>query len=544
MSGEPLRFFAGLCLLDTRSAVMLLTDIVTTSERVAAARKRLQKIGLLADCIRRLAPAEIEIGVSYLAGSLPQGRLGVGYTVVQEALKTPAAGGPRLTLPEVDTALTRLLQTTGKGSLSERRAQLNSLFLQATRAEQDFLARLLMGELRQGALEGIVVEAIAKAASVPASDIRRAVMLAGDMAPVARSALTEGAKGLQHYRLELLKPVQPMLADSAEDVGEALAHFRCASFEYKLDGARVQVHKEGTEVRVFTRSLNEVTGAVPEVVELLRRLPAQALIADGEALALNADGTPQPFQVTMRRFGRKLDVEAMRAELPLTAFFFDCLHIDGEDLIDQTAASRFSALEGVLPHPAVIPRLVTAHRQAAEAFLAQALGRGHEGVMAKALDARYEAGRRGASWLKIKRAFTLDLVVLAAEWGSGRRRGWLSNLHLGARDPATGSYVMLGKTFKGMTDAMLEWQTTKFQELAIARDAYTVYVQPQLVVEVAFNDIQASPHYPGGVALRFARVKHYRQDKRAQEADTIDTVRSLYRQQLTHQSACAGVLPD
>ena len=516
---------------------MLLIDIVTTSERVAATRKRLEKIGLLAECIRRLPPEEIEIGVSYLAGSLPQGRPGVGYTMVQEALKTAAARGPTLTQREVDAAFTRLSQTTGKGSAAERRAQLGRLFSRATHAEQDFLARLAIGELRQGALEGIVVEAIAKAAAVPAEAIRRAVMLAGDIAPVAKVVLTEGVNGLGRFRIELLKPVQPMLAQTAEDVGDALAQLGRANFEYKLDGARVQAHKQGTEVRVFTRSLLEVTAAVPEIVEALRRLPAHALIVDGEALALKPDGTPQPFQITMRRFGRKLDVEAMRAQLPLSAYFFDCLHLEGQDLINERAASRFSAMAEVLPQGLVIPRLVTADPQAAEAFLAQALARGHEGVMAKALDARYEAGNRGATWLKIKRAYTLDLVVLAAEWGSGRRRGWLSNLHLGARDPATGGFVMLGKTFKGMTDAMLQWQTGRLQELEIARDAYTVYVRPELVVEVAFNDIQASPHYPGGLALRFARVKRYRPDKRAKEADTIDTVRSLYRQQMEKQVA-------
>lgn len=289
---------------------------------------------------------------------------------------------------------------------------------------------------------------------------------------------------------------------------------------------------------MFTRSLNEVTGAVPEIVELVRRLPVHALIIDGEALALNADGTPQPFQVTMRRFGRKLDVEAVRARLPLSVFFFDCLHLEGQDLIDHTAVSRFSALEGVLPKDLIIPHMATADVQEAEAFLAQALDRGQEGVMAKALEVGYDAGRRGASWLKIKRASTLDLVVLAAEWGSGRRRGWLSNLHLGAQDPSTGGYVMLGKTFKGMTDAMLQWQTQRLEELATERDPYTVYVRPELVVEVAFNDIQTSAQYPGGYALRFARVKRYRPDKSAQEADTLDTVGTLYRRQLARQGVC------
>jgi DNA ligase-1 len=322
-----------------------------------------------------------------------------------------------------------------------------------------------------------------------------------------------------------------MLAQTADDVTDALARLPRAGFEYKLDGARVQVHKAGKEVRIFTRELNDVTVAAPEVVEAIVQLPIESLILDGEAISFRADGMPQPFQITMRRFGRKLDIAAMRETLPLSGCFFDCLYVDGNSLIDRPQDERFATLAATLPQTAVIPRLVTVDPHAAQTFVEEALARGHEGVMAKALDAPYEAGARGAGWLKIKQAYTLDLVVLAAEWGSGRRHGWLSNLHLGARDPVTGGFVMLGKTFKGMTDAMLTWQTQRFQEIAIGRDDYTVQVRPELVVEIAFNDIQASPHYPGGMALRFARVKRYRPDKRPDEADTIDAVRTLFQRQ-------------
>jgi ATP-dependent DNA ligase I len=408
---------------------------------------------------------------------------------------------------------------------------MRNLFARATRAEQEFLARLLVGELRQGALGGLMIEAVARAAEIPVAEIRRSVMLTGMIAPVARAALAEGKSGLARFAIELFRPLRPMLAQTADDVTDALARLPRAGFEYKLDGARVQVHKSGGDVRVFTRELNDVTGAVPEIVEAIGQLPVQSLILDGEVIAFRPDGRPQPFQTTMRRFGRKLDVAAMRESLPLSGCFFDCLYVDGRQLIDRPQEERVAALAAALPRTAVIPRLVTGDAQSAHAFVEEALARGHEGVMAKALDAPYEAGARGAGWLKIKRAHTLDLVVLAAEWGSGRRRGWLSNLHLGARDPADGGFVMLGKTFKGMTDAMLTWQTQRLQEIAIGRDDYAVHVRPELVVEIAFNDIQTSPHYPGGMALRFARVKRYRPDKRADEADTIDTVRALFQRQ-------------
>jgi DNA ligase-1 len=356
------------------------------------------------------------------------------------------------------------------------------------------------------------------------------VMLAGALAPVARAALVEGDEALTRFMIQLFQPIQPMLAQSADGVDAALAELGEAALEYKLDGARIQVHKAGNEVRVFSRNLREVTGAVPEVVEIVGALPAETIILDGEAIALRADGTPQPFQVTMRRFGRKLDVDALRQTLPITPVFFDVLYLGGRPLVDEPHARRVSALAETVPPRWLVPRLVTARPDEGEAFLKRSIETGHEGVMAKAVDGAYAAGRRGQAWLKIKRARTLDLVVLAAEWGHGRRRGTLSNLHLGARDAARGGTVMLGKTFKGLTDEMLAWQTKKLLEIEIARDAYTVYVRPELVVEIAFNDIQESPQYPGRLALRFARVKRYRTDKPAAEADTLATVQAIFTQ--------------
>ncbi len=520
---------------------MLLNDLVETSRRVGEVSGRLAKIEQLAGCLRRAGPDEIEVAVSWLSGDLRQGRIGVGYAALREAMAETAAPSATLTLSEIDAALDRVQQVRGAGSAAERLRQLRALFGRATRDEQAFLVRLMVGELRQGALEGLMVEAVARAAEIPVADIRRAVMLTGALAPVARAAFAEGKAGLTPFAVELFRPLRPMLAQTADDVTDALARLPQAGFEYKLDGARVQVHKSGGDVRIFTRELNDVTCTAPEIVEAVGTLPIPDMILDGEAIAFRADGMPQPFQITMRRFGRKLDVAAMRSTLPLSVYFFDCLYLDGVPTIDRGQDDRFAALAASLPQALVIPRLVTRDVDAAHAFVEAALKRGHEGFMAKALDAPYQAGARGAGWLKIKRAHTLDLVVLAAEWGHGRRRGWLSNLHLGARDPATGGFVMLGKTFKGMTDAMLTWQTQRLQELAIARDDYTVHVRPELVVEIAFNDIQESPHYPGGMALRFARVKRYRPDKRPEEADGIDTVRALYRRQAGEKDTTAAV---
>jgi ATP-dependent DNA ligase I len=510
---------------------MRLNEIVQTSARVAGASARLAKIAHLGDCLRQAGPQAARVAVGLLTGLPRQGRIGIGYATLREARAEPPAPQPSLTLVELDAIFDRLLAVKGKGAAAERLRLLRELFGRATEAEQEFLLRLLVGELRQGALEGVMVEGVARAAGLPAADVRRAAMLAGDLGVVAEAALGHGAAGLARFAVQLFRPVQPMLAQPAEDAGDALARLGEAAFEWKLDGARVQVHKKGDEVRVFTRKLNEVTGAVPEIVEVVRALPVSELILDGEAIALRPDGRPQPFQVTMRRFGRKLDVEAMRQALPLRCFFFDALALGGETLIDRPGRERVAALDAALPGELRIPRIVTSRLQDAQAFVKGAIEHGHEGAMAKALDAPYEAGRRGAGWLKVKQAHTLDLAILAAEWGHGRRRGFLSNLHLGAYDPAQNGFVMLGKTFKGLTDEMLAWQTEKLLALEIGRDADTVYVRPDLVAEIAYNDLQESPHYPGGLALRFARVKAYRADKRAADADTIDTVRALFARQ-------------
>ncbi|HVH68294.1 MAG TPA: ATP-dependent DNA ligase [Gemmatimonadales bacterium] len=508
---------------------MLLGELVQTSRRVAETRGRLAKIEQLAALLRRAEPDEIETAIAFLSGTPRQGRIGLGYATLEEVRseKTGGADAPTLTLAAVDALLQRLATTAGKGSAAVKQKLLSELFSRATAPEQEFLFRLGIGELRQGALEGLVAEAVARAAAVDADALRRAAMLAGDLGRVAHAALTQGRTGLAAFHIELFRPLQPMLAQAAADVGDAVARLHEAAFEFKLDGARIQVHKQGDVVRVYSRQLNDVTTAVPEVVAAVRGLPLTDAILDGEAIALRPDGTPQPFQVTMRRFGRKLDVARLRAELPLTPFFFDILHADGVSLLDQPYTRRFAALAAAVPDEQRVPRLVTADASAAAAFYQRAIAAGHEGLMAKALDAGYDAGARGAAWLKVKPAHTLDLVVLAAEWGHGRRRGWLSNLHLGARDPSGGGFVMLGKTFKGMTDEMLEWQTAELLARETRRDSYVVYVRPELVVEVAFNGIQASQQYVGGVALRFARVLRYRPDKGPDQADTIDTVREL-----------------
>ncbi len=424
----------------------------------------------------------------------------------------------------------------GAGSKTERTAIIAALFATATDTERDFLSRLLQGELRQGALESLMIDAVAAAASLPASAVRQAAMVANGVASVAHAALTEGLSGLRRYALVLMQPVAPMLAQPADDVAFALRAFGTAAFEWKLDGARVQVHKSETDIRVFTRNRNDVTASVPEIVDALRDVAARELILDGEAIALRANGAPQPFQVTMRRFGRTLDVSEMRAALPLSVFFFDCLRYDAQTLTEAPASARFEALARAVPPKLRVPRIVTGDADVASAFCDDALDRGHEGVMAKSLTAPYEAGKRAASWLKVKRLHTLDLVVLAAEWGHGRRKGWLSNLHLGARDEQSGKFVMLGKTFKGMTDEMLAWQTQALLARETRRDDWTVHVRPELVVEVAFNDLQSSPRYPGGLALRFARVKRYRDDKGPADADSIGTVRAIYDGQLARTS--------
>jgi DNA ligase-1 len=505
---------------------MWFAAVVETSRRVAETSRRLEKIDLLATLLRQLDAEEVEIVVAYLSGYTRQGRIGIGYASLRAAGSEPAITAA-LAIHELDRTLTELAAVEGPGSEQRRRELLHNLMARATKPEQDFLGALLLGEIRQGALEGIMVEALAKASGIASDAVRRAVMMAGDIARVARTALESGADGLARYDIQLFRPVQPMLAQTSEDVEEALGELGEAALEYKVDGARVQVHRSGDDVQIFSRALNNVTGAVPEIVEAVRALPARNLILDGEVISLTPGGRPQPFQVTARRFNRKVDLDRMRAELPLSPFWFDLLYLNGQSMLDEPQSRRFQVLTELSPTAALIPNVRTADAEAAARFVDQAIAAGHEGVMAKSAESPYAAGARGQSWLKIKRPHTLDLVILAAEWGSGRRKGWLSNLHLGARDTAKGGFAMLGKTFKGLTDEMLAWQTEQFLKAEIGRDSYTVYVAPKFVAEIAFNDIQISPRYPSGLALRFARVKRYRSDKTPDQADTLETVQHL-----------------
>lgn len=505
---------------------MHLDRVARTSLDVAETSSRRAKVDLIASCLRELRPDEIPVAVAYLAGVLPQGTVGIGWATLRSL--PPPADAPSLELVELHGSLTVIAKTTGAGSQGARRKRIDAIFARATKVEQEFLTRLLLGDLRQGALEGVMIEAIARATDSPASEVRRAHMLAGDLGAVAAAAVADGPRGLAQFRLQVLRPLQPMLAQTADDLPTALAKAGAATVEWKLDGARIQAHRLDDEVRVFTRNLADITDRVPEVVEVVHALPIDSIVLDGEAIALGAAGRPQPFQVTMSRFGSKLQVPELRAATPLSPYFFDCLHAGGEDLVDRPAADRVAVLADHVPEAVQVPRIWNPSVEEAETFFDEVIERGHEGVMVKAIDSPYAAGRRGAGWLKVKRAHTLDLVVLAAEWGHGRRKGRLSNIHLGARDPSTGRFVMLGKTFKGMTDKMLEWQTERFLELETKREGITVYVAPVLVVEVAIDGIQSSPRYPAGMALRFARVKGYRTDKSPDEADTIDTVRALY----------------
>ena len=508
---------------------MKLIDLVQVSRAVAQSSGRLDKIAKLAELLGRLSGDELQIAIGFLTGWPRQGKLGVGWATLSSAREERAAPEATLALSDVDATFTALQGVKGKRSAAEKLRLLREMFARATPDEQDFLGALALGEVRQGALEGVMADAVAKAIGAPAPAVRRAAMLAGDLGAVARAVSTDGLAALEQFQVQLFRPVQPMLADSAADVAEAMAEMsgETAAIEWKLDGARIQVHKQGARVVVYTRNLNDVTAAVPEVVEALMSIGAREVILDGEVIALTPDGQPLSFQTTMRRFGRRLDVDTLRNELPLTPFFFDILRHDGEDVMDKPLSERIALLERAIPANLRVPRIVTSDGGVASAFEKDARARGHEGVMVKNLSAPYAAGRRGSAWLKVKTAKTLDLVVLAVEWGSGRRHGKLSNLHLGARDPAAGGFVMLGKTFKGMTDELLEWQTKELLARETSRDGHIVHVRPELVVEIAFNDVQRSPHYPGGVALRFARVKGYRPDKHPSEADTIETVRAF-----------------
>jgi DNA ligase-1 len=514
---------------------VLLQTLVEVSAAVAATRSRAAKASLVADALRSCEPGEVETVVAYLSGELRQRRTGVGWRALQQL--PDSAAEPSLTVGEVHQGFELLAAVSGAGSQAARALLVEQLFSRATAEEQRWLTLLVGGELRQGALDGVMLEAVSRAAGLPAADVRRAVMLRGAAGPVAEAALTEGADGLARFRLEVGRPLRPMLASSAATVAEVFArraHGDAAlAVEWKLDGIRVQVHRDGADVAVFTRSLDDITDRVPEVVDAARALPVRSVVLDGEAIALDAAGAPRPFQQTGSRTASRVDVERLRRTVPLSTYLFDLLHLDGADLLDRPASDRWAALANTAPTELVVPRLLTASSAVATAFSAEAVERGHEGVVVKDPEARYDAGRRGAAWVKVKPRHTLDLVVLAAEWGHGRRQGWLSNLHLGARDPSSGELVMLGKTFKGLTDAMLTWQTARLQELATdpstGRSSYGVQVRPELVVEVAFDGVQTSSRYPAGMALRFARVLRYREDKTAADADTLDTVVAIHR---------------
>jgi DNA ligase-1 len=498
---------------------VLLAELVRTSEAVASTRARSAKVGALATFLQRLAPHEIETAVAFLTGEPRQGKVGVGWATLQ-AVESPSAEEPSIEVLDLDDAIATLRSLSGPGSGTARHQLLAGLLARATAPEADFIRRLLIGELRQGALEGVMTEAVSRASGIPLAAVRRAAMLAGDLGRVAAVALVDGETGLAGVGLEVLCPVLPMLASTSDDVESALTALGPSSVEWKLDGARLQAHRKGDEVRLFTRNLNDVTDRLPGAVAALRALPVDQVVLDGEVLGV-ADEGPGAFQDTMSSFSRRSGPPASDT---LGVWFFDCLHVDGQDLLDRPLSQRSTALDHTGARR--VPSLVTDDVEAALAFQADALASGHEGVMVKALSSPYEAGRRGGAWRKVKPVRTLDLLVVAAEWGTGRRRAWLSNLHLAARDE-NGGYVMVGKTFKGLTDALLDWQTAQFLSRESGREGHVVRIDPPLVVEVALDGVQASTRYPGGVALRFARVRRYRDDKDATDADTIDSVRAL-----------------
>ena len=507
---------------------MELHQVVATSDAVRQTRARNAKIAAFAEFLGATSVNQVGIVVSWLSGVLPQGRIGVGYAALKKTNHIPAANDPSITVDELHGIFSAIKNTSGAGSVKRRQVLLDDVIARSTAPEQRFVRLLLFGELRQGAQEGVMVEGIAKATAIPSKIVRRALMLSGDITRTAVVAMIEGQDALAAFRIELFSPLQPMLAQTAEDPSEAVAKLGEAIYDTKIDGARVQVHRRGDEIRIYSRRLNEVTAAIPEVVELVAALPVQDILLDGEAICLKPNGRPYNFQTTMRRFGRRLNVSELREKLPIQPFFFDILQLDGEMLIDRPLSERLAIMDGLIPSEALIPRIITDDSAVADTFLAEALAAGHEGVMAKGPSSVYAAGSRGRAWLKIKHTHTLDLVVLGVEWGSGRRQGWLSNLHLGARDPVSGDFVMLGKTFKGLTDELLKWQTEQLLARETRREGHVVFVRPELVVEIAFNEIQTSPRYPGGLALRFARVKGYRPDKGPDQADTIHTVREIH----------------
>lgn len=501
---------------------MLLTDLVQASTAVRETRSRKRKTDVAAELLSQVSGAEAEIAVSFLSGRPRQDRLNLGYAAIRDLTDLPEPEGQPLTLGDVDAALGEIAEFAGPGSKQQRNGTLAALFARATEEERRYLRSLILREVRQGALDGVMTDAVAATIGAEPAEVRRAAMLSGDLVAAATAGLTSGREALAEFRLELMRPVSPMLAQSAESVAAALARVGPASVEWKLDGIRIQLHRDGNDVRVFTRNLNDITARVPEVVAVAGTVDAQRCILDGEALLVDGEGRPAAFQQSISGLGGD-------AGASLSPFFFDCLLVGTEALIDEPLAARRRALASIAPSEHVVPALETTDGDTARRFLGMALAVGHEGVVVKGVATPYEAGRRGSGWMKVKPAHTLDLVVLAAEWGSGRRQGWLSNLHLGARDAGSGEFVMLGKTFKGLTDETLQWQTERFLDLEERREGHVVYVRPEQVVEVAFDGVQASSRYPGGVALRFARVKRYRPDKEPEEADTIETVRAIRR---------------
>lgn len=499
---------------------MLLAEIVAVSAAVTATRSRTEKTDLLATTLRRLDREEARVAVSYLAGRPLQRALGVGYAMVHGVAAEPATEA-ELEVVEVDRVLDEISRTSGPGSKRRKDDLLTGLFSRATQEEQEFLRGLILRNLRQGALEGVMADSVAAALEVPAERVRRAAMLEGDLVEVAARALGDGAAMLGESTLSLFTPLQPMLAKTAETASGAVTELGEAVVEQKLDGLRVQVHRRGDRVAVYTRNLRDITGEMPKLVRAALTFPAGQFILDGEGLWMSGEGVPYPFQETMSRPGGE-------TAWPLSGYYFDILHLDGVDLIDEPLSTRRQALQKAVPGASMVGSVVTADPAKAEEFFDAAVAAGFEGVVVKNLSQGYEAGRRGSGWLKVKPVHTLDLVILAAEWGSGRRQGWLSNLHLGARGP-DGDLVMLGKTFKGLTDEMLEWQTKVFLDLEESRQGHVVHLRPEVVYEIAFDGVQRSTRYPGGVALRFARVKGYRADKGPEDADTIETVRSYAR---------------
>lgn len=508
-----------------------LAELVATSRAVAATRSRKEKIRLLRDYLSPLGAEDAALAAMYLAGELPQGKLGLGWAALSSAGGS-VEGPPGPTLAQVDALLSEIAALHGAGSSTQRRRLLDGLFAGVSDAEREFLSALILGGIRQGALASVLTEALAAAHGLDGKEVARALMMAPSLGEVARVLGTVGRAGLSAFGVRPFHFVQPMLAQVGEDVSDALAQ-GASVFEHKLDGARIQVHRDGKDVRIFSRGGNDVTRALPEVVALARALPVNSAILDGEAIALRANGRPHPFQVTMRRFGRDQVDRAGQDALPLSAFMFDILYLQGQPLIDSALRDRLLALDEAVSRAGQVPRAMLQDAKVASAFLADAFSAGHEGVMAKSLEAPYEAGRRGAAWLKLKKVHTLDLVVLAVEWGSGRRRGFLSNVHLGARTTlggplgANSEFAMLGKTFKGMTDEVLAWQTKEFLARELDREGHVVHVRPEVVGEFAFSDVMLSPTYPAGLSLRLARLIRYRPDKTAAQAATLEDVRAI-----------------